>query len=369
MSAILQQSTVYRQPGRFAGWPANYGLWAWGNELVLCFTLGYHRTVARGLHARDTTQPFVTMQARSRDGGATWEVGAFPGHTPGGRGLSADEHMEPCLGVGAAILAGDAPALPPGGLHLAAPDLAILCARTGLEAGVQSFFYVSTDRCHTWQGPYALPMFGQTGIAARTDAVILSDNEALLFLTANKRDGQEGRVLCAHSGDGLGTFSLRAFIGDEPPSGAFAIMPASVRLPDGRILTAIRCRGSDGAAWIELWSSDDTGHSWHLATCPVTFAERGHGGNPPTLTLLADGRLALAYGNRDAPCTIAARLSDDQGHTWSPELTLRNGGGSRDLGYPRTVARSDGALVTAYYFNDRPDGDGERFIEATIWRP
>ncbi len=28
-----------------------------------------------------------------------------------------------------------------------------------------------------------------------------------------------------------------------------------------------------------------------------------------------------------------------------------------------------GAVVAAYYFNDRPDGDGERFIEATLWQP
>ena len=23
---------VYREPGKFAGWPANYGMWAWDNE-------------------------------------------------------------------------------------------------------------------------------------------------------------------------------------------------------------------------------------------------------------------------------------------------------------------------------------------------
>jgi hypothetical protein len=364
----MRQMTVYREPGRFAGWPANYGLWAWGNGLVLCFTVGYHDSQGR-FHARDTARPFETLQARSLDGGETWQVQPFPGRTPGGCALSADEHMRPELGVAAAIAAGDAPSLSPGGFDLLHPDLAILCARTGLGAGVESFFYVSTDRCHTWQGPNALPLFGQTGIAARTDVVILGASEALLFLTANKSDGHEGRVLCAHSGDGLGTFDLRAFVGKEPPSGAFEIMPASVRLAEGRILTAIRCRGADGAAWIDLWRSEDEGRSWRRVARPVQFAERGHSGNPPTLTLLADGRLVLTYGNRDAPYTIAARLSINEGCTWSGEITLRAGGGCRDLGYPRTVARADGALVTAYYFNDRPDGDGERFIGATIWRP
>jgi hypothetical protein len=41
--------------------------------------------------------------------------------------------------------------------------------------------------------------------------------------------------------------------------------------------------------------------------------------------------------------------------------------GFRDLGYPRTVQRPDGKLVTIYYFNDRPDT--ERYIAATIWDP
>ena len=48
---------------------------------------------------------------------------------------------------------------------------------------------------------------------------------------------------------------------------------------------------------------------------------------------------------------------------------LRGGGANGDLGYVRAVARDDGAVVAVYYFNDRPDGDGERFIEATIWQP
>ncbi len=364
----MQQVTVYREPGRFAGWPANYGMWAWGDELVLCFAVGYHDSHGR-FHARDITRPFATVQARSLDGGQTWRVQAFPGHTPGGRALSADEHMLPDLGAGAAVAAGDAPVEPPGGWDLLTPNLAIMCARTGLAAGALSFFYLSHDRCHTWQGPYALPLFGQTGIATRTDMVTLGAREALLLLTANKADGHEGRVLCVYSGDGLRTFEPRAFIGEEPPSGAFAIMPSSVRLPDGGILTAIRCRGSNLDTWIELWRTDDQGRSWRQIDQPVSFREAGHGGNPPALTRLADGRLVLAYGNRDAPYTIAAKVSADEGYSWSSERILRAGGGSRDLGYPRTVVRADGRLVTAYYFNDRPDGNGERFIGVTVWQP
>ena len=65
---------VYRQPGRFASWPANYGIWSWGNEFVVSFTLGY-KDLSGGFHARDKSRPFVTKQARSLDGGKTWDVG------------------------------------------------------------------------------------------------------------------------------------------------------------------------------------------------------------------------------------------------------------------------------------------------------
>jgi hypothetical protein len=44
---------------------------------------------------------------------------------------------------------------------------------------------------------------------------------------------------------------------------------------------------------------------------------------------------------------------------------LRDDGGNWDLGYPRTVQRSDGKLVTVYYFNDARRK--ERHIAATIW--
>jgi hypothetical protein len=42
---------------------------------------------------------------------------------------------------------------------------------------------------------------------------------------------------------------------------------------------------------------------------------------------------------------------------------LRDDGGSPDLGYPRTVQRTDGRLVTVHY--DNVDPESERFIGAT----
>ena len=52
---------------------------------------------------------------------------------------------------------------------------------------------------------------------------------------------------------------------------------------------------------------------------------------------------------------------------WGSEIILRSGGGSWDLGYPRTVQRPDGKCVTVYYFH--PKGRPVRTIAATIWDP
>lgn len=363
----MHQVTIYREANRYAGWPANYGIWGWGNEIVLGFTLG-HLKAGVPFHARDKDQPFVTMQARSLNGGESWEVGPFPGRTPGGSGLSADEHMNPQLWVANALEGKDAPVDCPGGINFTHPDFALMCARTNLRAGAKSWFYVSYDRCKSWEGPYWLPMFGQTGIAARTDYLVDGPESCTLFLTAAKPDGQEGRVFCARTTDGGKSFHFVSWVTPEPKG--YTIMPASVRLPSGRILTAVRC--SEGfntttspLCWIDLYASDDNGESWQHLSRPV--ADAGRGGNPPTLTRLHDGRLALTYGFRNAPFAMQAVLSKDDGASWEAPVTLHQGAGNHDLGYPRTYQRPDGMLVTAYYFND--DADLERYIAATIWQP
>ena len=39
----VQNVVVYREPGRFGGWPANHGMWNWGNELLVGFSAGYYK--------------------------------------------------------------------------------------------------------------------------------------------------------------------------------------------------------------------------------------------------------------------------------------------------------------------------------------
>jgi len=82
---------------------------------------------------------------------------------------------------------------------------------------------------------------------------------------------------------------------------------------------------------------------------------------------MKDGRLVCAYGYRAEPYGIRAKVSTNDGESWSAEIRLRDDGLNWDLGYPRMVQRPDGKLVTAYYYAkaQRP----HRFIGATIWAP
>jgi hypothetical protein len=209
-------------------------------------------------------------------------------------------------------------------------------------------------------------MFGQSGMSARTDYLVDGPESCTLFLTAAKPNGEEGRVLCARTTDSGASFEFVGWVTPEPKG--FTIMSASVRLPGGRILTAVRCAerhetSNARSCWIDLYASDDNGATWQLLTRPVPDA--GNGGNPPTLTLLQDGRLAMTYGYRDAPFGMRAILSSDNGQSWREPIHLSDGAGNHDLGYPRTVQRPDGTMITVYYTNDDPQG--ERYIAATLW--
>ena len=350
----VKQVKVYYEPGMFGGWPANHGVWSWGNEILVGFSKGYYEDLGDRHHI-NREKPELHMLARSLDGGETWTI-----EDPGSKGYLIPEG-EFLHGVERP----DATAPPlkecEGGINFKHPDFAMTIRTNSVDSGVSRFFY-SYDRGHTWEGPFRLPDFGMPGIAARTDYIVNSENDCMLFLTAAKADGEEGRLICVRTINGGKSWQLVSLIGPEPIG--FEIMPASVRLSDTDILVTGRNREGD-RRWISAYLSKNNGETWEKLNDPVEDCGIG---NPPAMVKLKDGRICLIYGFRGDPFSIRARLSSDGGLTWSSDYVLRDDGSSQDIGYPRVVQRPDGKIVAFYYFSDSKTGP-ERYIGATIWDP
>ncbi len=346
--SAVEHVAVFKEAGRFGGWPANHGIWSWGDEIVVGFEAGYFQSREQG-HAIDYSRPALHHLARSLDGGRTWSI-----ETP--------EGLRPPAGLkvaGVPTAEGGPDAVDcPGGIDFAHPDFALTARMASIHIGPSRFYY-SMDRGKTWQGPCKLPDFGQPGVAARTDYIVNGPGDCMLLLTVAKSNGREGRVVTVRTTDGGKSWNLVSFVGPEPPVSDYSIMPATVRLSPERLLTTVRHRG-----FIDAYRSDDNGNSWYYLNRPAPNTGRG---NPSSLTRLRDGRVAIVYGFRAEPFGMRARLSADEGSTWSEEIILRQDGGNWDLGYPRTVQRQDGKLVTIYYYNEAKDS--ERYIGATIWDP
>ncbi len=343
---------VYYEAGRYGGWPANHGIWSWGDEILVGFQVGYHREQAG--HTIDWTRPIRKVFARSMDGGESWTLeDSLPAALD-----NLQDHLPPldAPGFSGALAC-------PGGIDFTHPSFAMTFSHASFHVG-PSRFWVSYDRGRKWNGPFRLPDMGTRGVAARTDYLVEGHHACLLFLTAAKADLREGRPFCARTTDGGFTWQFVSWIGPEPQEG-FVIMPASVRLPGGDIVVHLRAQPDRTRARIMAYRSRDSGQTWQQEPDPVPHLATS---NPPALIKLNDGRLCLTYGVRQAPFRMCARLSADEGRTWSKELVLRDDGATRDMGYARNVQRSDGAVVSVYYFNDLATGP-ERYIAATLWRP
>lgn len=95
---------------------------------------------------------------------------------------------------------------------------------------------------------------------------------------------------------------------------------------------------------MELFRSDDDGATWQGAE-PVTETRELNA----HLLRLQDGRILLSYGKRlEGQSGVLAKFSSDEGKTWSASTRIMNSI-AQDCGYPSSVQRADGRIVTAYY--------------------
>lgn len=331
----------------FCAWPANNGLWSWGNEILV----GYSKREfeEKKGHNYAGKEGGAALLARSMDGGETWKV----------------EDPENFVGDG------DETTVTPGGINFAHPAFAMR-----IKKEPEQFWY-SYDKGHTWKGPHNFgelmndPKLAGKKFTARTDYIVNGPDDCFVFLSATP--GKSGRdfTFTARTKNAGKTFDFVSWI-VSPTDPHRGVMPTTVRCSDKKLVTAIRRRqGKDTGGnncWVDCYASNDNAASWKFLS---KVGDAGlWNGNPPALARMKDERLCCVYGNRSKN-QMLARFSDNEGAVWGPEIILRDDFqvdkfGDNDFGYPRLVQRPDGKLVAIYYWatKNRP----QQHIAATIWK-
>lgn len=335
----MQHVTVYGQPGKFAGWPANHGHWQWGNEFLVGFLRGGYLPPDQDNGAgHRIKRPYEKLLARSIDGGLTWAV-----ETPNVDFLGTN------------------PAEPPS-FNLLDPNTIIRVCGTydtgGEDCHVHGAFYLSEDKGHTWRGPYRFDPLEPDPSEHNTSRTCVLGYRLFLSYAKRNRWGSDYIVEVAH--DGFTFKPMDIVIKDTHR----AVMPAVAYMP-GRHRTVLVCRRKGhGENWIDVFGSD-SGGSWNQLTASPIADTGWHNGNPPALAVVGGETLLCAYGDRSRR-TIEVIKSEDGGTIWVPHKTLRETT-NLDLGYPRLFTREDGHLVCVYYIADNEQEPNR--IEACIFDP
>lgn len=353
----VQHVKVYYEEGMYGGWPANWGIWSWDNEVLVGFTKGEHLEKESHTFDRSTSK---TMFARSLDGGLSWSIedGYEHGITEATFEHNIGERSKPATTLGDRIDFSD-------------PNFAFTFRMTNLLEGPTSFYY-SYDRGKSWNGAYQLNVdFGSknpAGIVSRTDYIVDGQHSMTAFLTVGFVDGDTDwrEVACVRTEDGGLTWKLLSWISPEHVN---SIMPGSVRIDESTLLCMIR---QTKPPEMTSYLSKDNGLTWSRLPNPVTVDRNG---NPPALLKLQDGRLCLVYGLREKETRpegigMYVTYSSDHGQTWTePHLLRGQDGAVWDIGYPRAVDLPDGKVVAVYYYNNADAGDPYRYIAATVFDP
>lgn len=233
-------------------------------------------------------------------------------------------------------------------------------AMRAYPADAQRYVGSWTMRSHDGGASFTQP--ARCPVSSPHGPVLMRDGRLVYMgkLFPEGMDRPFGNVACAVSRDGLEW----EVCGEVPLPDGVAIgqfhEPHVIELNDGTLMCMIRYHYQDGGLGIYKTLSQDGGYTWTMPT------DMGIHGSPPHLMRHTSGAIVLTYGWRHAPYGQRARISRDEGATWSDEIILRDDGPDSDLGYPCSVALPSGDIFTVYY-QKRP---GERLTSIlwTLWR-
>ncbi len=235
------------------------------------------------------------------------------------------------------------------------------------EGSVDTYLTRSHDSGETWEEAYPLSYQPLNSRSPFGRMLTLDDGTLLMPMYGHMTgviDGEED------SKTGYCSYLLRSkdegLTWSDPSLVAADLNEASfLRFPHRDIIGAIR--GQEGGGGLQIVRSGDDGYTW---TTPTRIT--GPQEHPWDMTLLKNGYVLLVYGQRNEPYGANAMISKDGGRTWEYEtkLIIDDTRPGKDCGYPTSVRRDDGTIVTIYYSaGDHMDGyrgDGA-FAKALIY--
>jgi len=218
------------------------------------------------------------------------------------------------------------------------------------DATLRAWVCRSEDGGHTWSRTTVFPggPDGWAQLIPFGDILAGNDGQLRLSCYSAPADRKSWKTWFLRSEDDGVSWRTQSVI--SPGCNETALL----HLGDGRWLAAARRNG------LEMFQSDDDGSHWK-GPVRVT-AEDQHPGH---LLRLRDGRLLMSYGNRvEGQRGAAVKLGSPDGASWSDPWQVADSEG--DCGYPSSVQRPDGKIVTAWYSSS--SHNHQRYhMGAAIW--
>jgi hypothetical protein len=221
------------------------------------------------------------------------------------------------------------------------------------QAELGQWIIRSTDGGLTWSSR-------QSSVVNSPHGPIELQDGRLLYAGVKLWDADRGVGVCQSVDDGQTWNWLSAIPTRQGDDSKNYHELHAVQADSGKLIVHIRNHNPNHHRETLQTESDDGGKTW---TEPHPI---GVWGLPSFLNKLADGRLLMSYGHRRKPLGVQARLSSDEGSTWSGPLIIWGEGTSGDLGYPSTVELPGGDLLTVWY--ERLAGSEQAVLRQARWR-
>ena len=228
------------------------------------------------------------------------------------------------------------------------------------EGELGSWILRSRDGGVTWSAPYRSPIKSPHGPIQLSDGRLLYAGKQMGHSDSRIGYTGDGRIgVCESTDDGQSwrwLAEIPSRTGDSHRE--YWELHAVEAVPD-RLLVHIRNHNKANVGETLQTESTDGGRTWS-SPHPI-----GVWGLPAHLLRLSDGRLVMTYGYRRKPFGNQARVSEDQGETWSEPIVISDDGASFDLGYPSSVQLSDGSLLTVWY--ELREGSSRAVLRQARW--